>query len=50
MTKTEEMTESVHKHVSKRDYNHRKWLERQTKFRSIVTQDCYGDQKKKEKA
>ena len=48
MTKTEEMTESVLKHISKRDYHHRKWLERQKKFRSIVAQDCYGVQKKKE--
>ena len=49
MTKAESMTDSVLKHVSKREYIHKQWVERQAKFKNMVAQDCYGVQKRKER-
>lgn len=49
MTKAETMTESVLKHVSKRDYIRKQWLDRQKQFRRMTEQDCYGVQKRKER-
>ena len=48
MTKYETMSASVLKHVSKREYIHKQWVERQNKFKNMVAQDCYGVQKRKE--
>ena len=49
MTKYETMSASVLKHVSKREYIHKQWVERQNKFKNMVAQDCYGVQKRKER-
>lgn len=47
MNKYETMSESVIRHLNRRDYLHRKWVNGQENFKRIREQDCYGVQKRK---
>lgn len=42
MTRKQIMTASVITHVAKRQYSHKRWLDRQSDYQKIKDQDCYG--------
>lgn len=42
MTVSEIISKEAIRHIARRDYVHKKWLERQTDYREIKERDCYG--------